>query len=141
MITQANIRSILPGKIANIAMILSKRKGISGMEAMCRVADLPPMRPADDRRVAGWRVVHDYLCADQDGGSRPYLRIASRCDMLIDSMSSLMCDPLRPEDASDKPHRLTHAPEALRYALMSRAAPPTPAKQFTFRRQRDVYDF
>jgi len=115
--------------------------GISGMEAMCRVADLPPMRPADDRRVAGWRVVHDYLCADQDGGSRPYLRIASRCDMLIDSMSSLMCDPLRPEDASDKPHRLTHAPEALRYALMSRAAPPTPAKQFTFRRQRDVYDF
>lgn len=34
MITQANIRSILPGKIANIAMILSKRKGISGMEAL-----------------------------------------------------------------------------------------------------------
>ena len=34
MITQANIRSILPGKIANVAMILSKRKGISGMEAL-----------------------------------------------------------------------------------------------------------
>ncbi len=114
--------------------------GISGMETMCRSADLPPMRPADDRRVAGWRVVHDYLCADKDG-NRPYLRIASRCGTLIESMSSLMCDPLRPEDASDKPHRLTHAPEALRYALMSRASPPTPAKQFTFRRQKDVYDF
>ena len=34
MITQANIRSILPGKIANVAMLLSKRKGISGMEAL-----------------------------------------------------------------------------------------------------------
>ena len=34
MITQANIRSILPGKIANVAMILSKRKGISGMDAL-----------------------------------------------------------------------------------------------------------
>ncbi len=115
--------------------------GISGVETMCRAADLPPMRPADDRRVAGWRVVHDYLCADKDGGCRPYLRIASRCGTLIESMSSLMCDPLRPEDASDKPHRLTHAPEALRYALMSRASPPTPAKQFTFRRHKNVYDF
>ena len=34
MITQANIRSILPGKIANVAMLLSKRKGISGMDAL-----------------------------------------------------------------------------------------------------------
>jgi len=34
MITQANIRSILPGKIANVAALLSERKGISGMEAL-----------------------------------------------------------------------------------------------------------
>jgi hypothetical protein len=34
MITQANIRSILPGKIANVAMLLSKRKGISGLDAL-----------------------------------------------------------------------------------------------------------
>ena len=34
MITQANIRSILPGKIANVAVLLSARKGISGMEAL-----------------------------------------------------------------------------------------------------------
>ena len=34
MITQANIRSILPGKIANVAVLLSERKGISGMEAL-----------------------------------------------------------------------------------------------------------
>ena len=34
MITQANLRSILPGKIANVAMLLSKRKGISGVDAL-----------------------------------------------------------------------------------------------------------
>lgn len=34
MITQANIRSILPGKIANVAALLSERKGVSGMEAL-----------------------------------------------------------------------------------------------------------
>jgi hypothetical protein len=34
MITQANIRSILPGKIANVAVLLSARKGISGMDAL-----------------------------------------------------------------------------------------------------------
>lgn len=34
MITQANIRSILPGKIANVAVLLSERKGVSGMDAL-----------------------------------------------------------------------------------------------------------
>ena len=34
MITQANIRSILPGKIANVAALLSERKGASRMEAL-----------------------------------------------------------------------------------------------------------
>lgn len=34
MITQSNIRSILPGKIANVAVLLSERKGISGMDAL-----------------------------------------------------------------------------------------------------------
>ncbi len=34
MITQANIRSILPGKIANVAVLLSERKGVSRMEAL-----------------------------------------------------------------------------------------------------------
>ena len=34
MITQANIRSILPGKIANVAVLLSERKGVSRMDAL-----------------------------------------------------------------------------------------------------------
>ena len=42
--------------------------------------------------------------------------------MLCDSLPALLCDAARPEDASDEPHTVTHAPEALRYALMSRFA-------------------
>jgi hypothetical protein len=35
-------------------------------------------------------------------------------------MQGLLHDEHRPEDAADEPHDLTHAPEALRYAVMSR---------------------
>ena len=115
--------------------------GLSGMEIMCRAADLPALRPADDRRIPGWRVVHDYLTAASDGSGRPALRISAGCPELISCMSSLLCDPHRPEDASDQPHRLTHAPEALRYALMSRATPPQSTNKFTFRQRRDIFDF
>ena len=35
-------------------------------------------------------------------------------------MGALLFDPSSPEDASGTPHEVTHAPEALRYAVMSR---------------------
>jgi hypothetical protein len=35
-------------------------------------------------------------------------------------MQSLLCDKNRAEDASNTPHSITHTPEALRYAVMSR---------------------
>ena len=54
------------------------------------------------------------------------LRISSVCAELIRSMPALLCDAMRPEDASDEPHAVTHAPEALRYAVMSRANLPSP---------------
>ena len=38
-------------------------------------------------------------------------------------MGALIYDAVRTEDASSEPHDVTHAPEALRYALMSRFAP------------------
>ena len=38
----------------------------------------------------------------------------------------------RPEDASGEPHAITHAPEALRYALMSRCPPPVPRPHHDF---------
>jgi len=89
--------------------------GKSGMEIMQAVTGMPPMIAADNRRIPGWRLVWEYL-----GGEKPRLHIQSGCSELIHSMSALLCDRARNEDASSEPHAVTHAPEALRYALMSR---------------------
>ena len=45
-------------------------------------------------------------------------------DRNIRCLCALLCDPNRPEDASGEPHSVTHAPEALRYGVMSRCQPP-----------------
>ncbi len=87
--------------------------GKSGFEIMQPY--LAPMVAADDRRVAGWRVVREYLSGK---GGRLY--ICEGCETLVRSMGALLCDGVRVEDASSEPHAVTHAPEALRYALMSR---------------------
>ena len=107
--------------------------GKSGFEVMQSVPGMPPMCAADNRRVPGWRVLREYL-KPSDGA--PMLRISSVCAELIRSMPALLCDAMRPEDASDEPHAVTHAPEALRYAVMSRANLPSPqptAHNNTFR--------
>ena len=92
--------------------------GRSGFEIMQSTRGMPPMRPADDRRIAGWRILREYLAA-KDG--RPFIRISSGCSNLISSLPALLCDAKREEDASSTPHKITHSPEALRYAVMSRA--------------------
>lgn len=94
--------------------------GKSGFEVMQTVSGMPPMIAADNRRVPGWRILREYL-RPQEG--EPCLRISADCQVLIRSLPALLCDPLRPEDASGEPHNITHAPEALRYAVMSRVRP------------------
>lgn len=93
--------------------------GRSGFEIMQAVRGVPPMQPADNRRIPGWRILREYLQVGADG---PRLHILRGCRVLCDSLPALLCDAARPEDASDEPHTVTHAPEALRYALMSRFA-------------------
>ncbi len=93
--------------------------GRSGFEIMQAVRGVPPMQPADNRRIPGWRILREYLQVGADG---PRLHILRGCRVLCDSLPALLCDAARPEDASDEPHAVTHAPEALRYALMSRFA-------------------
>lgn len=96
--------------------------GKSGFEVMQNTHGMPPMRPADDRRVAGWRLFREYLAENDRGEVR--LHISRDCKELISSLPALLFDKNRPEDASSEPHRFTHSPEAVRYALMSRALPP-----------------
>lgn len=104
--------------------------GRSGFEIMQAVEGMPPMLPADDRRIAGWRVLREYLSASS---GKPKLKISSSCSELIRSLPALLCDSARAEDASSEPHSITHAPEALRYAVMSRCAPP--------KKRRDAFSF
>lgn len=93
------------------------------------------MRPADDRRIPGWRVVREYL-ADRDDGI-PGLLISEHCRELIRCLPALLFDKSRTEDASGEPHSVTHSPEALRYALMSRfAAAEEGGHKFRFRNDR-----
>lgn len=111
--------------------------GRSGFEIMQSVVGMPPMTRADDRRVAGWRVLREYLsCRD----SPPRLKICCSCHELIHSLPALLCDAERPEDASDRPHAITHAPEALRYAVMSRIsmADDESDKNFSFFKRRPI---
>lgn len=101
--------------------------GKSGFELMQAVRGMPPMRPADDRRIPGWRMLREYLSAKN---GHPFIQIADCCKNLIDSLPALLCDTKRPEDASGTPHSITHSPEALRYATMSRV--------FSQREENDV---
>ncbi len=94
--------------------------GKSGFEIMQAVAGMPPMRPADDRRIPGWRLMREYLADRPDG--IPGIQISRRCHELIRCLPALLFDRTRSEDASGEPHSVTHSPEALRYALMSRFA-------------------
>lgn len=107
--------------------------GLSGFEIMQRTPLMPPMVSADDRRIPGWRVVREYL-----GGSEGEvkLKICSGCTELIHSMTSLLCDKSRAEDAASEPHSVTHAPEALRYGLMSRLNRPLKKEEFWFSRKK-----
>ncbi len=116
--------------------------GRSGFEIMQSVSGMPPMIPADDRRIAGWRVLREYLSAKEHP---PKLYISSCCTELIRCLPALLCDATRVEDASNEPHSVTHAPEALRYAVMSRFSPPVREEtlQFSFqkKKRRDVSIF
>ena len=93
--------------------------GRSGFEIMQATPGMPPMCAADNRRIPGWRILREYLTPTR-GASR--LKISTRCQNLIRSLPALLCSSEQPEDASGQPHAVTHAPEALRYAVMSRFA-------------------
>ena len=92
--------------------------GKSGMEILAE-AGLFGLIRADNRRIPGWRVLREYL-------REAHITIFETCVNLIRTLPALIYDPHSPEDASDSPHEITHAPEAVRYAVMSRPASAVP---------------
>ncbi len=89
-----------------------QESGYSGFEIITSVRGVPPIIKADNRRIAGWRILREKL--------QGKLKIFNCCEELISSMEALLCDKCKIEDASNEPHEVTHTPEALRYAVMSR---------------------
>ena len=79
-------------------------------------------RPADNARIAqrgaigGWDQVRARLVGDNDG--RPMVLIFNTCSHLIRTLPALQHDQDRPEDVDTDGE--DHAPDALRYACMSR---------------------
>lgn len=115
--------------------------GKSGQMIMSETVGLPPLIKADDRRIAGWRNLREYLASGD--GKEPRIKIFSTCSELIRCLPALQHDKRRPEDVSSEPHAITHAPEALRYGIMSCALPSereeehfSPYESFTGRQRR-----
>jgi phage terminase large subunit len=85
-----------------------------------------PLTPADNSRVAGWQRVRGYLASAPDG--LPRWQCFDTCENLVRTLPLLSFDHHNREDAADGED---HAPESLRYALMSRpahsVAPASPA--------------
>lgn len=92
---------------------------------------------ANNARIPGWRVLREYLCTGENG--LPRLVIFRSCKNLIRTLPLLRFDTNVTEDAADTPHEITHAPEALRYAVMSRV-PEQYKKSVPFRSSLYTFD-
>ena len=92
--------------------------GLSGVEIMSSVKDLPPLIKADNRRVIGWRYLRELLSSSGNDYSSK-LSIFQNATELIRCLPALLHDRRNPEDASGEPHSVTHLPEALRYGVMA----------------------
>ena len=84
-----------------------------------------PLIPADNSSVIGWQRCHENLAIAPDG--LPFVQIFSTCENLIRTLPLLTYGKIstnKHEDVSDNCE--DHAPEALRYGLMSRPFPALP---------------
>ena len=69
-------------------------------------------------RECGWLAVKELL---RDTGDGARFKIFSTCHELIECLPALTVDKSRPSDCSTEPHRITHAPDALRgFAIYER---------------------
>lgn len=82
---------------------------------------------ADNSRITGWRMIRELLRDGRDG--QPRLIFFENCTNIIRTLPKLTFDTKVPEDVSDTPHELTHAPDALRYGVMSLGFMPGEVKE------------
>jgi phage terminase large subunit len=90
-----------------------------------------PMMQATKERVNGWKRIREWLHVFEDTDpvsgetyKNARLKIFENCKGLIEALPAMIIDEKNPEDIAD--HPLDHAPDALRYGLMSRPRPTKP---------------
>lgn len=76
-----------------------------------------PLLPADNSRISGWQRLRSYMAPGDDFDTRPMWQVFSTCKNLVRTLPALVYDQRDVEDAAQGED---HAPEALRYAIMSR---------------------
>jgi phage terminase large subunit len=101
-------------------------QGISGYEIMMNTANVLHFNlgliKADDRRIPGWRALREYIAPYEDeyGNQTAMLQVFNHCTHIISDLPALLHDEHKPEDAATEPHEITHAPDDVRYGIMSR---------------------
>lgn len=93
-----------------------QESGKSGFDIL-RSCGLRGLIAADNRRIEGWRLIREYLAAQKD--EEPAIGFFASCTNIIRTLPRLVFDKSAAEDAATVPHEITHAPDALRYGLMS----------------------
>lgn len=104
----------------------------SGVELMYEVANemnyVVQIVPGNNDRLNGWRMFREYLQTSKgkDGKMQANITFFSTCIHAIETIPALVYDSVRVEDLDSEGE--DHAADALRYGLMSRPQPPSPAK-------------
>jgi phage terminase large subunit len=97
-----------------------QESGESGMEIMSKVG-LNGMISANNSRVMGWRTLREYIKPfETDSGEDARIKFFPQCINAIKNIPLLQYDDKSVEDAAGSPHEITHAPESIRYGIMSR---------------------
>lgn len=93
-----------------------QESGKSGFDILSSCG-LRGLLSANNNRVEGWRLIREYLAAQK--GEKPVIGFFAGCTNIIRTLPRLTFDKNTVEDAAVTPHEITHAPDALRYGLMS----------------------
>jgi phage terminase large subunit len=82
---------------------------------------------ASNNRKQGWSALKELFKLRPDG--KPGLIIFDPCGTLIDCIKGLLHDKNDPNDVMDKPHEITHGPDALRYFAQTYVLPAEPIRE------------
>lgn len=96
--------------------------GLSGMQIMAE-AGLKGLIRANDNRIAGWRILREWLNPFNDEMDIKRARLSfldGACPNLARCLPLLQHSSINAEDAGNTPHELTHSVDSLRYGIMSR---------------------